>query len=930
MSNNKFVVVDLETNGNSPKKGDRIIQFAAVVIENGEIVEEYSSFVNPLQPISPFIAELTGITDEMVESAPIFDEIAEKVKDLLEDAYFVAHNVLFDLSFLNEELEQAGFRKFYGPILDTVELARILYPSADGYKLTDLAQQEGLTHSRPHQADSDAFVTAELLLLLISKLSALPLQTLKQLEILSTSLKSDLDIYLQALIEEKQSKVEYIPEHLEIIRGLTLRKDTNSKRKPIVGKGHTEKFEIDKIQERLALNLKTYRKRTGQLKMMESIHQAFQEEKHGLIEAGTGVGKTLGYLIPAAYFAVENKKQIIISTYTTQLQEQLVHKDIPILEKILPFELSYTVLKGRNHYISLDKFEVSLKEQEDNYDIVLTKMQILIWLTETVTGDKDELNLTSGGIHYWNKIKNDGSFSLAISKEWAPKDFYKKTRNAAQKANIIITNHSLLVKDLTLDHKVLPPYDYALVDEGHHFEKTATKHIGAQLSYASVRLNLNTIGTIDSRQLFSKLESIIGEEVASSKRGETNRNIQELQIELEEFFRAVLRYLKRDKGKIKEGRTSYRIESDGSHQWKNLKHVAERMVFLWKDCREYLLKSVDIVLKDREKHTATQILTAERIQSIMNDWEDYMNLLRDIFLKERELIAWVEADFQKNYPNNAVIYTQPYSIADILCNKFFNRKKSIVFTSATMTVNNSFDYYSKLLGLNEINHMEVRIDSPFNYNEQVELLIPTDIPEINSVAIDVYTEAISNHIIEIAKATKGRMLVLYTANDMLKKSYDFIKDSGKLEEYAILAQGITTGSRMRLTRNFQRYEKAILLGTNSFWEGIDIPGEDLTCLVIVRLPFSSPEEPLSEAKNELIKKRGGNPFLENSLPEAVLRFKQGFGRLVRTEEDRGFIVVFDRRILSNSYGELFMHSIPKVPVKKQNINEMIEFIEHWL
>ncbi|WP_249928560.1 exonuclease domain-containing protein [Niallia circulans] len=221
---NKFVVVDLETNGNSPRKGDRIIQFAAVVIENGNIVEEYSSLLNPLQPITPFIEELTGITDEMVESAPIFEEIADKIVHLLEDAYFVAHNVLFDLSFLNEELEQAGCRQLYGPILDTVELARILYPTADSYKLTDLAAQEGIVHTRPHQADSDAYVTAELLLLLLAKLNELPQVTTKQLEFLSSSLKSDLDIYLQSLLQEKQSKVEYIPESWEVYRGLTLKK----------------------------------------------------------------------------------------------------------------------------------------------------------------------------------------------------------------------------------------------------------------------------------------------------------------------------------------------------------------------------------------------------------------------------------------------------------------------------------------------------------------------------------------------------------------------------------------------------------------------------------------------------------------------------------------------------------------------------------
>lgn len=924
---NKFVVVDLETNGNSPRKGDRIIQFAAVVIENGKIVEEYSSLLNPLQPISPFIEELTGITDEMVETAPIFDEVAEKIVSLLEEAYFVAHNVLFDLSFLNEELEQAGFKQFYGPILDTVELARILYPTADSYKLTDLAAQEGIVHSRPHQADSDAYVTAELLLLLLEKLNVLPQVTTKQLEFLSSSLKSDLDIYLQALIQEKQSKIEYIRDDWEIYRGLTIKRLPSNL---IVDqrKDCSVSFDMEKMEQRMRDTFPFYQRRDGQLEMMKVVHQALSDNRHGLIEAGTGVGKSLGYLVPAAYFSIANKQQVIVSTFTTQLQEQLFHKDLPLLKSILPFPITYTLLKGRNHYISLDKFEVSLKEQEDNYDIILTKMQILIWLTETETGDKDELNLTSGGSNYWEKIKNDGNFSLPISKEWASKDFYRRTRNAAQKANMIITNHALLLKDLTAGQRLLPSYEYVIVDEGHHFEKTTTKHFGFRFSYIAVRLSINAIGTTDQKQLMFHLENLLGESNIHQK-WEFNQFILGLHDELDELFRAVLRYAKKTNQPRRDGRGSYRLKTNsGMGDWNAVKSVAERIIFLWKDGREVLVQKIQRLKEQGRKFSASQMLIVERIESILNDWYIYINHLREMFLRVGDNIAWLETD-AKNYPNNAVIYTQPTSVAETLQNNFFNKKKSVVFTSATITVNNSFEYYAKGLGLGN-SQLEVQINSPFDYEKQVQLLIPTDVPEVNSVSLNDYVTTIGEQIIHIAQATKGRMLILFTANDMLKKTYDYMKESGCLEEYAILAQGITNGSRMRLTRNFQRYDKAILLGTNSFWEGIDIPGEDLTCLIIVRLPFSSPEDLLTEAKNELIKNKGGNPFIENSLPEAVLRFKQGFGRLIRTEEDKGFIIVFDRRIVTTTYGETFLKSIPTVPIKQQNSQEMVKFIKSWL
>ncbi len=199
------------------------------------------------------------------------------------------------------------------------------------------------------------------------------------------------------------------------------------------------------------------------------------------------------------------------------------------------------------------------------------------------------------------------------------------------------------------------------------------------------------------------------------------------------------------------------------------------------------------------------------------------------------------------------------------------------------------------------------IPSPFEYKNQVQLLIPEDIPEINTVTLEEYVIAITEHIITIAESTKGRMLILFTAYDMLRKTYELIKESGFLNDFAMIAQGITSGSRTRLTRNFQRYDKAILLGTSSFWDGVDIPGEDLSCLVIVRLPFSPPDEPFTDAKCQLIKQQGGNPFSEYSLPEAILRFKQGFGRLIRTETDRGIIIVFDKRIVTTKYGNAFLN-----------------------
>ncbi|NHM29153.1 ATP-dependent DNA helicase DinG [Neobacillus terrae] len=927
---NKFVVIDLETTGNAPKKGDRIIQFAAVVIENGTITNQFSSFVNPNVDIPAFIEELTGINSDMVKDAPSFSEIAPKVMELLEDAYFVAHNVLFDLSFLQEELVSAGHEGFYGPILDTVELARILYPTADGYKLTDLADQHDLMHDRPHQADSDALVTAELFLILMEKLNQLPVHTLYQLSMLAGGLKSDLEQLMEEMLDEKNRQSNILPGNIEIFNGIAIRKQVITE-KPLEGLFFFPETNEEKTVI-LEKSIPDFELKLGQYSMMDKVYEAFNGNTHTLIEAGTGVGKSLGYLLPAAYFSRLTNNRVVVSTHTIQLQEQLLAKEIPQLQKILPFRIKAVLLKGRSHYISLEKFAQSLREENDNYDTTLSKMQILVWLTETGTGDKDELNLSSGGMIYWSRIKGDETVFLN-SRKWMEMDFYLRAKEAAIGADIIITNHAMLLADLSARNSVLPEYEYVVIDEGHQFEKAAAKFMGCTLDYLNTRLLLSHLGLYEQRQLFYRMEKLLNGETFLSGEilhtFEVNQLIADSIYEMDEFFKiAALAAKKGKRGSSNRIKVRFEFSNKGK-EWLALVSSGERFVFLVKDLISSIQARVDWILENRPDLTIEQQGYMEQLHSLMLDLEKLKANIQELILNNSGLVKWIETDI-RSPQNTTAISAQPVSVADSLERSFFAVKKAVVVTSATLTVNQAFDYIIDLLGLKGIPSSSVQIPSPFKYESQVQLLITDDLPEINSVPADEYVAAITEHIISIAEATRGRMLILFTSQDMLKKTYELIKESGFLDEFAIIAQGITSGSRSRLTRNFKKFDKAILLGTSSFWEGVDIPGEDLTCLVIVRLPFSSPDDPLTEAKCDVIKQKGGNPFSEYSLPEAILRFKQGFGRLIRTEQDRGVIVVFDKRIVTARYGRDFLKSIPPIKVKKGNIDELIERIHSWL
>ncbi|GIN85692.1 ATP-dependent helicase DinG [Heyndrickxia sporothermodurans] len=932
----RYVVVDIETTGNSSKKGDRIIQIAAVVIENDKIVDQYTTFINPCQPIPAFIEELTGINDRMVEDAPLFEEIAPIILKMLEQSIFVAHNVSFDLTFLQSEFERVCMQKFVGPTIDTVELARVLYPSSDSFKLFELTESLSIQHERPHQADSDARVTAELLLQLMNRAKELPLVTLEKLSALSMELKSNIEIVFQKVVKEKRKHIENLPTHLEVFRGIALRQ----KKKQVVLKSYRETYDYpinyyDK-EKMLSTSLKYFEARDGQFEMMDLVYESLRLNKIALIEAGTGIGKTLGYLLPSIYYSNSEKKPILISTYTVQLQEQLFQKEIKNLEKIVPFSFKTVLLKGRQHYINLFKFEQTLNEADSHYDETLTKMQLLVWLTYTQTGDIDEINLSSGGKLYWNRIKRDGWHLSKEKDPWLSRDYYLYARREAEDADIVITNHAMLFNDLKQEHLLFQAYENIIIDEAHHLEKTARNFLGRKLEYIPSKFLCSQIGSLDKMQMLFQLEKLVEDYSIEVQipAFELDFMITELESNLDDLFIGLADILIHGRRKNTyytkiQKRLTIKLRSE--KKWQEVIYCAERTVSTIKEITNGILERLTKLKKISQKLKEKEKAFLEEQFSLLEELSLLEMSINSLLMENtKDHVYWIEGDIRA-IPNSVTIQAQPLFVKEHLLNDFLSKRKSMILTSASLTVNNSFTFFENELGLNNYdNIVKKQILSPFRYKEKTKLIIPSDIPEILQVSQEEYIESISGHLIAIAQATKGRMLVLFTSFDMLRQTYELMKDSGLLEDYILIAQGITSGSRTRLTKNFQRFEKAILFGTNSFWEGVDIPGEDLSCLAMVRLPFSSPDEPYSWAKNEALKLVGKNPFSAYSLPEAVIRFKQGFGRLIRRDTDKGIIIVFDRRIETTKYGKSFIRSIPSIPIEHATLNEIIEIIEHWL
>ncbi len=918
---NRYVVVDIETTGNIYKDGiDKITQVAAVVIENGEVIEIFSTFVNPGKSIPPFIAELTGIDDDLVQNAPSFQDVAPMIAELLENSCFVAHNVHFDWRFLQEEMKLSGFSSIVCPSIDTVELARILLPTAESHKLGDLAKLFALEHENPHRADSDAMVTAELFLLLCDKLAALPLVTLQSLYNLSRSLKSHISELLSALILDKLVSGSQ-KEKYDIHRNIALRKrsyEAPAEEASPIGFSAWKTL----MQQNDHLNGLEYR--AGQMQMAEEVYSAFSSDRISLVEAGTGTGKTLAYLIPSLFHARKAEQPVVISTQTIQLQQQIMEKEIPILRELLPFSFQTAVMKGRKHYICLQKFEHVLEEPDENYDTVLTKAKILVWLLETETGDVDELNLPTGGKLLWERICSGGN-SAGMSNPWNSRCFYQQAKHRVLFADLIVTNHALLLQDATNEDSLLSSYGYVVLDEAHHIEEAASHMLGEQFSCMQFQLWLSRMGTLETDNVLSNIRDILGDTMDPAWK-KIHHVLKEVKWESDELFR-LLRSFIFEKNKSKQAdsnvRVLYRYErkTEKGKLWNAITEGADRLM--------HMLAELYVLLQGQVQKSGkfAEYVIVQQFTALVDSLDEMRQTLLHLLLQEQQDgVTWFEAE-TKGSIHSTIIYKQPIDVSDLLADRFFAKKKSVVLTSATLTVNHTFDYIIRALGLSDFCPSVMAVSSPFQYDQQVRMMVPTDLPSIKQVPQNEYVEAIARHITKIAKVTNGRMLVLFTSYEMLRQTHAAIKETGALEEFALLAQGVSS-SRMRMTKQFQQFEKSILFGTSSFWEGIDIPGESLSCLVMVRLPFVPPDHPIMAAKGEQIERDGGNTFIELALPQAILRFKQGFGRLIRTKSDTGTFFVLDRRITTTFYGKRFITSIPAIPLYEQPLQNLLELIEN--
>ena len=645
----------------------------------------------------------------------------------------------------------------------------------------------------------------------------------------------------------------------------------------------------------LAEGLSSYALRSGQIDMAKLVAEALLDEKILVVEAGTGTGKTLAYLVPGIIWTSETDSRLVISTNTINLQDQIWNQDIPMLQRLLPYEFSAVRLKGRSNYICLRKWrsgwQLTLgdsmgKEFHDRLEQ---------WVNSTETGDKSELNLSSIEDTVWHKYSADDYSCHGPKCKWAKNCFLRRIRTAASLANIVLVNHSLLLTDAGGSFGILPEYSALVIDEAHNLNAAAVNHFSLSLAQEEL---LEAYGL--SGQVTQLVKPYLNKDPKIA--GVIQDYIDNLQKQRSHSFRLLTDIFEKVNSFFYSncgGKKELRLQSQHHSEiidnllagWrellKNLSGVKEAMVSLGQLLEE---------LSENDEF--------KRMCSVVDNAKNKLAALAQY--NEEDQVLWLEEDA----PQQHSIRTAPLNAGGILSDLLYSRLDCVILTSATLRLQNSFKYFAEELGLSAFEDVLFeRVLPAFDFSSQAKIFIADDLPEPHWEKDTIWVEACAEAVAKLTLSCTGNVLALFTSHRHLLKTYQFVKDQLEEKGVKVLAHDID-GDRYNLVQAMKTESKTLLLGTGSFWEGIDVPGDCLQSVIICKLPFPVPDSPLFEAKVEKAREQGKNPFTSIFLPVCTVRLLQGIGRLIRSEEDFGFAVILDGRLITKAYSSFILDSLP--------------------
>ena len=627
---------------------------------------------------------------------------------------------------------------------------------------------------------------------------------------------------------------------------------------------------------------RTYEYRSQQQIMAEATEACLNSTNHLVVEAPTGTGKSFAYLIPAILQAMKSGRALLISTDTISLQEQIVTKELPAVQKILDVEFKAVLAKGRSNYICMRRMNAAVSRNMDflpSDDLIPAIDKIYLWSKTSHSGSRSEIDFQ---VDYeaWSTVNSEEGNCLNQACPYYKPCFFQRARRQLKDANVIVSNHALLFSDLAIKAEmkddnagILPNYGGLIFDEAHKVEHSAANNLGIRINAGGVFRLLNRIYH------------------PTRKRGLMQKADESFKRFFEMFYRQCRHYFESLDEWFEDRELPLRYLEPGK--------FPDYLSPGFSELESHLFKA--LAEEEDEERIVEFTSVRDRCERVRNSLDFFVNM------PDPNYVYWFEGSggSQNRISLNAV----PIDVAPLLQQLLFNKMMPIVMTSATLAVSGSLDYYYHRIGVNRPTGLI--LDTPFDYSKQARTIIPRNMPNPNDY--EAFSVACREKLREIISMTGGKAFVLFTSYRMLNDIAEMMRPWFEQMGWSLLKQGDGL-SNLRLVDEFKRDVNSVLFGTDSFWTGIDVPGEALSNVIIVKLPFAVPDHPVMEAKLESITERGGNPFVELSVPEAVLKLRQGVGRLIRSQTDTGIIAILDSRILTKRYGQTFLQSLPPAPV----------------
>jgi Rad3-related DNA helicase len=816
-------------------------------------------------------------------------EGAAQLADFCDGARLVAHGAAFDLAFCAALVPGA----FAGrTVLDTLELARILLPLAASHSLPLLSRALDIEHLRPHRAGSDAEATRLLFTHLVEVAESLPEGLLATMRDLVAPIRGPLRDFLVEVIggggaAGREWRVgSGRSRGRSGIRAVAATTGAGSGR-PLA----EEAAELLGPSGPLAAG-DGYEYRESQLQMARAVAQTLERSGRLMVEAGTGTGKSLAYLVPLALWARNTGRRAVVATHTITLQEQLADRELATVSALLGTRVEHAVLKGRQHYLSLRRWERFLATPDHGghglpLETLRFKLKLLCWLAQTETGDRAELRLAGSEEALWERVQSESGDCLGgACANWRDgRCFMVAARRAAADADLVITNHALLLADAERQGTVLTPYSALVVDEAHRLEEAATRQLGHELRAAGVlavldRLRQDGEGDLAvalarareaTQRLFGDVKGFVTATLGIDHPGNATVGLTDA-VRGGAGFGPLERSALHARARLREAAAALRAAQGGGSLQPGLLPQPDRA--------------------DDELELAAA--TVEEAAAVVD---------RVLCAPAADSVRWLELRAEQ-----AELHEAPLQVGERLAGGVFDRADATILTSATLSVGGSVDFVRARTGVGEGADALV-LPSPFDFLSQALCVLATDVPAHDDPAHSV---ALADLTAGVATRLGGRTLVLFTGYAPLRNVHALLATRMEAQGIAVLGQGLD-GTRRQVLSSFVKNTRSVLLGTTSFWEGIDIPGDALSCVIIAKLPFPVPSDPLVAARGALLR----DPFAELALPTAVLRLRQGFGRLIRRTADRGAVVLCDPRLDSRDYGPTFLRALPEALVVRE-------------